>query len=86
MFRARAAWRTWSLRERGAPVTGVEAARRVEAARSGPPQLPDNCNYPAVEMGLQQTHPKAGRTLLARLFGGPEVHSTMRDKCTYRAW
>ena len=29
--------------------------------------MPDNCNYPAFEMGLQQAHPMAGRTLLDRL-------------------
>ena len=38
--------------------------------------MPDNCNYPALEMGLQQAHPMAGRTLLDRLFGGPEVGCT----------
>ena len=38
----------------------------------------DNCNYPAFDMGLQQAHPGAGRTLPDRLFGGQEVHSTMR--------
>ena len=26
--------------------------------------MPDNRNYPAFEMSLQQTHPEAGRTLL----------------------
>ena len=26
--------------------------------------MPDNCNYPALEMSLQQAHPGAGRSLL----------------------
>ena len=29
----------------------------------------DNNNYPALEMSLQQAHPRAGRTLLDWLFG-----------------
>ena len=41
--------------------------------------------YPAFEMGLLQAHPGAGRTLLDRLFRGPEVHSIMLYKYIYRA-
>ena len=29
--------------------------------------MPDNSNYPALEMSLQQAHPRAGRTFLDRL-------------------
>ena len=62
MFRARAAWRTWSLREMGAPGASPVAeagwGSKIEAS------TPDNFNYPALEMSLQQAHPRAGRTLL----------------------